>query len=358
MSFRVALVTEPLDERISVISTALRNYSARIELRVLHGEGPSRRSGGRLGALPCPTLRSLLAYRPHLVVCKDFGSMALQAATYRTLARRSRLLLCATEAPDDLGLWGRPILRSADAVLAEGEVVAHAVEQLRFPSSLIFPTAASTELDPFFASRRRRGESAVRRIAFAGDLSPQSGAADLMIAVASWAESNPHRAVDLCWIGEGDLAGVLDAQPLPPGVTQRFLGRLEPQAMAAAFAQCSFLAVPTLVDGGRAADGRTPVGEALAAGLPVLGSRLDRTVRRWVGEDANGWLFNPLRPEELADALGRALDSPDGTLEQMRDHAQAAVRPAAKSGLPERLARAFAVVMPDFAPNGLAHPAP
>lgn len=360
MSFRVAIVTEPLDERIGVMSKALREYSANIQVRVLHCESGPRRSTAASAisrTVPCRTLRSLLAYRPHLVICKDFGRMALQAATYRSLSRRSRLLLCATEAPNRLGVFGRPILRAADAVLAEGEAVAQAVEQLRFPSSLIFPTTASTHLDPFFACRRRRPEAAARRIVFAGDLSPQSGAADLMIAVASWAEGNPNQEVDISWIGEGDLAGVLDAQPLPPGVTQRFLGRLDPQALAATFAQCGLLAVPSLVD-----DRRAPVMEALAAGLPVLGSRLDRNVRRWVHDGANGWLFNPLRPDEMTAALSRALDSPAGSLEQMRDHAQATVRPATNRGLSERLARAFAVVMPDFAPdftpNALAHPAP
>ena len=123
--------------------------------------------------------------------------------------------------------------------------------------------------------------------------------------------------------------------------------------MARIFAQCGLLAVPSLVD-----DRRAAVAEGLAAGLPIIGSRRDRNVRRWVRDDVNGWLFDALRPEEMAGALGRALDTPLGTLEQMRDRAQAAVRPAAKGGLTERLARALAAVPAEFPAKALADAAP
>ena len=363
MTVRVAILTDPLDQRIGALSGALTACSAKIEVRVLHPAQDDRHSStaptsapartSRLEEMPFGSLLGLLAYRPHLVICKDFGRSALQAAVFRSLSRRSRLLLCATEAPRKLGVLERRILRRADGVLAEGDAIAQAVEQFRFPSSRIFPTTISADLEPFLACSRTRSPAEAHRLVFAGDLSPQSGAADLLIAVATWAEQHPSREIDLWWVGEGDLAGVLDAQPLPHGVTQKFLGRLEPQAMAATFAQCGLLVVPSLVD-----DRRAPVLEALAAGLPVLGSRVDRKVRRLIRDEVNGWLFNPLQPEDMAQALSRALDSPLGTLEQMRDHAQALVRPTTTPGVAERFARAFASVVPDLIPEILARRAP
>ena len=300
-----------------------------------------------------PALLDLVAVQPHLVICKDFGWSALLAALFRSVSRRSRLLLCATEAPQRLGRRQRWILRKTDGVFADGHAAVHAVERLHFPPSRIFPTSPSPDLETFFACRRVRSETEARRLVFVGDLTPGSGAADLLINVIAWAEQNPAQSVQIWWAGDGDLAGVLDAQPLPPRISQRFMGQLEPCEMAAAFAECGLLVVPSLSN-----DRRAPVLEGLAAGLPVLGSELNRRVLQLVRDDVNGWLFNPLEPDGLANALDRAMSVPLGTLEQMRDHAQAAACPSESRGLAERFSSALAAVMPELVQDALSQPAP
>ncbi len=363
MAARIAIVTDYSGQRTASILADLQEWHATLDARVI--SPLRRRHPSRAAARPGPAsvLGALLGYRPHLVICETAGWTGLQAAMYRQASRRSRLLLAFAgtsgetgpadplDAAGDVGWVSRSITRASDGWWGEDGAVAQAIERLRLPASPAAPVTA--ELDPFFACARSRSEAEARRIVFAGELSPQSGAADLLVAVAGWAEQNQRRPVDLWWVGEGDLAGVLDAQPLPSGMTQRFLGRQEPDAMARIFAQCGLLAVPSLVD-----DRRAAVAEGLAAGLPIIGSRRDRNVRRWVRDDVNGWLFDALRPEEMAGALGRALDTPLGTLEQMRDRAQAAVRPAAKGGLTERLARALAAVPAEFPAKALADAAP
>ena len=358
MTLRVALLTELSDQRVSALRNVLKDFSAGVDLRVMHRGGqdgvaarpsPPTRPNPRL---PFGAFLALAAYRPHLTICEDFGRAALQAALYRSRWQQTRLLLCATEAPHKPGALDRWILNRADAVLAEGEAAAHAVEQLRFPSSRIFLAATPIESDAFLACERTRRDAEGRRLIFAGNLSPQSGAADLLICLAAWAEQNPSRQLEIWWAGEGDLAGVLDAQPLPPNVAQRFLGRLEPAALAAAFGQCGILVVPSLID-----DRKAPVAEALAAGLLVLGSRLDRKVRQLVRDDVNGWTFDALQPADMARGLGRALDAPTARLEQMRDHAQALLRPSTVLSFTERFAGALAAIMPDGGPAALPQPA-
>ncbi|HYZ64335.1 MAG TPA: glycosyltransferase, partial [Acetobacteraceae bacterium] len=246
----------------------------------------------------------LASYRPDLIIADMFGPMALQAAIYCAVSRRSRLLLYAAERPRRFGLRERAILRTADGVLADGEAAVQAVLQAQVPASRIYTLGASCGVDSLLARRRLRGGAEAHRLVFAGDLSPQSGAADLFMSVAHWTEQNPGRSVEIWWIGEGDLAGILQAQPLPATMKQRFLGALGPSEMESAFDACGVLAVPSLADGGQ-----PPIREAIAAGLPVLGSRRNRLVRQLVHEGINGWLFDPLRPQDMALALGRALGS-------------------------------------------------
>lgn len=360
MAVRAVMLTDPLDQRRAALRAALEECSVRIEVRALrreaHSETRDPATPGRvpealqdaagLARLPLGSMLELAAHRPDLVISQDFGAPAMQAALYRSLARRSRLLLLATEPPQRFGLRERMILSRADGVLVDGDAVAQAVEQLRFPASRIFQLAMPYDVDAFLSCGRTRSGPDAHRLVYAGDLSPQSGAADLLISVAAWAEQHPDRPVEIWWIGEGDLAGVLGAQPLPPTVSQRFLGRLDALGTAAAFAQCGLLAVPSLAD-----DRNAPVPEALAAGLPVVGSRRNRRVRQLVREDVNGWLFDPLQPTDMFGALSRALNSPAERLDAMRDQARAAVRPAVQRGFSERFRKAFAAVMPDIAPD-------
>jgi glycosyltransferase involved in cell wall biosynthesis len=291
--------------------------------------------------LPLPLMLKLVAYRPDLILCEDFGTPAMQAALFRSVSRSSCLLLCVTKPPRRFGLREQVILNWADGVFADGDEVVQAVAQLRFPVSRIFPLSTSHEIETFLACARTRSSPEAHRLAFAGDLSPRSGAADLLISLAAWAEQNPGRQIEIWWIGEGDLAGVLGAQPLPGTISQRFLGQLDPDAMAAAFGQCGLFVDPSLGHGAR-----TPILEALAAGLPVLGSRRNPRARQFVHENVNGWLFDPLQPADILQAISRALGSSTEQLNQMRDKARNVAFPLDSRDFADRLSQAFALVMP------------
>ena len=372
MAVRAAMLTDPLDQRWAVLREALEGCSAGIDVRPFRSEAsyatheqnedaqhrPAAANGAPgatrgsardrtavaalLARLPLSAVFRLAAYRPDLVVAQDFGASALQAALYRSLSRRSRLLLCAAEPPRRVGLRERVILSRVDGVLADGDELAQAVAKLRFPASRIFQVSLPHGVDAFLECGLTRLGPEAHRLVYAGDLSPQSGAADLLIAVAAWAEQHPGRPVEIWWIGEGDLAGVLSAQPLPSTVVQRFLGRLDPPEAASAFGQCGLLVVPSSAD-----DTPSRVPEAFAAGLPVLGSRRNRRVRQFVREDVNGWLFDPLQPADMVQALCRALDSSPEQLDEMREAARARVRPAISRSFAERFRSAVAAVLPD-----------
>ena len=182
-----------------------------------------------------------------------------------------------------------------------------------------------------------------RRLVHVGDLSPQSGAADILISLAIWAERHPRQLAEIWWVGEGDLAGVFAAQPVPDNVSQRFLGQLDPPGMAGVFAQCGLLVVPSVRD-----DGHAPVADALAAGLPVLGCRRNRRVSRLVCQGINGWLFDPAQPMDMLAALSRALAVSAGQHGEMRANARAAGAGASR-GATGRTRRGIGSLLPGWA---------
>jgi hypothetical protein len=66
--------------------------------------------------------------------------------------------------------------------------------------------------------------------------------------------------------------------------------------------------------------------EAMAAGLPVLGSLYSQSVEELVVEGETGWTFRPDREREIDSALERVLTTPFEVLQQMRVTARDRVR--------------------------------
>ncbi len=339
--------------RVAVLS-ALPGALAAPDVHVLWSErdaggGPVRHDGSvDLDRVLCRSLGSLTRIRPDLIIAEDFGLSTWQAIAYRGLRRRTRLLLWITRQPRG-GRLVRFMMSRADGVLANAEV-AEAVERLGIPAARIFPLVEPSDAHPSHdhAGFARNAEQA-HRLVYAGDLTPQAGAADILVSAASWAEQHPARSVEIWWIGDGPLRGVLEAQPLPENVSQRFLGRLGAKETERALAHCGILLVPTLVD-----DRHPVLAEAMALGLPVLGSRRNREVRDWVREGQTGWLFDPLSPEQASAALAEALDTAPPRLDRMRAACRAKVAAMSPHGLAERLERAVAAVLRDTLAAGRA----
>lgn len=163
-----------------------------------------------------------------------------------------------------------------------------------------------------------RSPDLAHRILHIGPLSPESGAADFLNCGIAWAEQNPGRVLDLCWIGDGDLLGVLRAQPLPPNLLQRFAGELSPLQVVSRFGQSGILAVPSL------GLGCPPyLVEAMAAGLVMLGSLRNPAVRSLVVNQDSGWLFDPHSPPSMVVGLNAALCATPESLDMMRGNARA-----------------------------------
>ena len=77
------------------------------------------------------------------------------------------------------------------------------------------------------------------------------------------------------------------------------------------------------------------VGEAMASGLPILGSVYSDAVEELVVHGQTGWTFRPDQAEDVKSAINRALSAPIEQLDRMGRAARqraAAMTPAVMVG--------------------------
>ena len=292
MSLRVAVLTDGLELDPLAVQSALHDLLLPVRVRRI------------VTRVPFVAAAELARFQPHVVVSDGAGARSRLATLYRAACPRSRLLVYAP----DPARRGRAE-RRADGLVSGTEQVPAAIERLRF-SDRPRPLEVPDDIDLFAACPRHREGEAAHRLLYVGDLSPQSGAADVFGGLCAWAERNAGRAVEIRWLGDGDLLGVLETQPLPPNVRQEFIPALTRPALAACFAECGILVAPPV------ADPAVPfAAEAMAAGLIVLAARRAGGRRR----RAPDFSFDPTRPAEVEAAFTEVLGRTAPELNAARD---------------------------------------
>jgi glycosyltransferase involved in cell wall biosynthesis len=234
---------------------------------------------------------------------KSTGTLAMLQTGWELLTRRRKAVVSIAEPQQRIGPAKRFSRSRVDRVL---------FEQLGVKNGLASPLG-DRDQTVFVNCPTDRSDRESHRIVYVGELTPRSGVLDFLSSAANWADANPAVPVEIVWLGDGDLRGILQAQPLPGNLRQSFHQIPDAAGLAAIFAQCGLMVVPYLTD--------LPfswVPEAMAAGLPVLGSTRSSSVRGTVTPDQTGWLFDPAREEQMASALSRALTASANQLNTMR----------------------------------------
>ena len=178
------------------------------------------------------------------------------------------------------------------------------------------------------AAAQRRPADRAPAILFVGRNFTPKGGPDLLDAFRLVRRTHLHAEL---WIVSQNAPS-----PLPEGAT--FVGPLGPDALAGLFSRASVFALPTL----REAFGLAFV-EAMAFGLPVIGSRIE-AVPEIVVEGETGLLVPPRDPAALARALCALLDDPTRA-RRMGEAGRARV--AERFGWDRAIGRMLDVLRPD-----------
>ena len=275
--------------------------------------------------LPVDTVAQLKRFRPDIVISWEMGMRTILAAAYRGIRPSSKLVVWAEFAESTEYGRGAPrqMLRRilhhcVDAFLVTGESGARYLGSLGVASHKIFKIAYTTDVSRFAAVPIARHAKLASRLLYVGQLVERKGLLPFLKVLSRWALLHSSRGIDFVFAGDGPLRDCLQAFAVPPNVTVSFLGNISYEELPGVYSQADVFVLPTLAD-----TWGVVVNEAMAAGVPILGSVYSQAVSELVQDGSNGWTFRPDVPEEMFHALDRALHAPADKLQTMRECARA-----------------------------------
>jgi glycosyltransferase involved in cell wall biosynthesis len=279
--------------------------------------------------IPYDTLPLLIRERPDVVISSQLGFRTLLAEVYRKLFPRSRLIVwTGLSEHTEMGLpvWRmlqrKAMLRLADAVLVNGTSGENYLLSLGMPRERIFPLPYCAEISSHLALPIEREPSVARRLLYVGQLTTRKGLQPFLTVLSEWLQKHTREKCEFWIAGDGPLRGELEKFPAPRQLRLRFLGSVAYEKLPEVYAQGGIFVFPTLAD-----EWGVVVNEALAAGLPILGSLYSQAMEELVQDGLNGWRFRPDHPEEMYAALDRAMTVPEEQLDEMRRAGRERIRP-------------------------------
>ena len=223
---------------------------------------------------PYDTIPLLWRYRPDVVISVELGLRTLQVAIYKMLRPSTRLLIWCKLSEHSERSWGRMrlalrrfLLARADAVLVNGESGARYIASFGVPDHMIVRLNQPVVVALFARATRERPETARTRMLCCGMLSSRKGVLPFLKELDVWARAHPDEQLELWWLGDGELRDELHQFPCAPNLSQRFLGAVPYAELPDWYSQADILVFPSLLD-----EWGLVVNEAMASGLPVLGS--------------------------------------------------------------------------------------
>ncbi len=295
--------------------------------------------------LPLGVLWDLWHYQPDVIISLEMGARSLLAATYARL-RGKRLLLYfeGTSHTERCVSHGKRLLRSVlrracHAIICNGREGRRYLEGLGIPVNSIVEIGQATDTAPFQRPITSSERTALRErwdiqgwcCLFSGQLIPRKGIRHLLDAWQRFCSEENVEAT-LLLVGDGPERPALEQQATQQGLRNvRFAGFLQRDELPAVYHAADLFVFPTLHDCWALA-----VGEAMAAGLPVIDSKYNGGAVELIHEGVNGWIADPVDPIALAEKLRLAWKHRD-QWESMGKAAQEVVTRISIAAVAERI---------------------
>jgi glycosyltransferase involved in cell wall biosynthesis len=277
---------------------------------------------------PYDTVLRLRRCKPDVVISAELGPRTIQSCLFRAL-RPQTGLVCWAELSEHtergIGLSKRMLrqilLRYSDATLVNGESGAQYVMGLGTAPERIVRMPYVLDMKDLSTIPLSRDAVTRRRLLYIGQLIERKGVHLLLDALARRRRLHPSESCELWIAGDGPMRERLERSAEANALEVRFLGNVPFRELPSVYASAGIFVFPTLSD-----TWGLVVNEALAAGLPVLGSDLSQAVAELIREGYNGWKFRPDRPAEFDIILDRALRTSAEVLDKMTETARSSIK--------------------------------
>lgn len=277
--------------------------------------------------VPWDTIFRLKSLSPDVIISSQLGPRSILSTCYKLLAKRARLVfsLGLSEHTERGRSRARTLARKwqlgrCESVIVNGRSGQRYLESLGVESSRIFRCPYATS--PIFLERGSafRPPEIAHRLLYSGRFVELKGVMPFLDVLRRWAEAHPDRAVDIDFVGEGPLERAIAGFPMPQNVRIKVFGKTDYDQLPAVYQTRGILVLPTLQD-----EWAMVVNEALASGMPVLGSRYSQAVEDLCIDGVNGWTFRPDVGNEMEQALDAAFATTYDELNAMRHAARESV---------------------------------
>jgi glycosyltransferase involved in cell wall biosynthesis len=276
---------------------------------------------------PYDTLTQLIRYRPNVVISSEFGFRTMNAVFYRMIFPHSRLIIWATLSEETERYRSRPrralravMVRFVDAIFTNGRSGISYLKRFPIAADRLFIIPQTTDITAFATVSGERDSRSAYRMLYSGRLIVRKQLAPFLEVLKGWCIANPSRKLEMWIVGDGPERARLEKIQLVGNLDVRFLGSVSYKELPSIYAQCGALVLPTLAD-----EWALVVNEALASGMPVLGSVYSQAVQDLVVDGENGWVYRIDRPEEVQSAVAKFLSSGEEALRLMRLNARHSV---------------------------------
>lgn len=277
--------------------------------------------------IPYDTLGRLRRIRPEVILSDELGARTAQALIYRWLHPDSRLIIWATisEHTEEgrsaaQKFLRRTLLPFADAVLVNGASGARYIRGFGVEDERIFVAPQVTDQIPFCSLPLERQKAEQRRLIYAGRLIELKGLTKFLSVLCLWCAAHSELQVEFWLVGDGPERQRLSEITLPSNLQLRFYGNIGYDKLPEFYARAEIMVFPTLAD-----TWGLVVNEAMASGLPILGSTHSQAVEDLVEDGVTGWTFRPDFPDEMHTAIDHSLMITHEKLQQMSIAARKAV---------------------------------
>lgn len=276
--------------------------------------------------IPTDTTSQLKRLDPDVILSYEMGMRTLLCSAYRMFRSRCRLIMVGNmsehvESERGLGrrLFRNIIKRGCDFFTYNGPSCRRYLKSLMISDEKLHHFPYCIDDATVYRGPRHAPHPTKRKMVYCGSLSPRKGIREFATAAHKWCANNPSQTIELSIAGTGELQQEISDLSSENFVV-KFLGNCDLAGLRLAYQNADLCVFPSLADEW----GLVPI-EAMASGLPVLGSFYAQSVEAYVHEGETGWVFRPDEESMIEAAIDRAMKTHPEQLLQMGRAAEAAV---------------------------------